>query len=348
MLQPNLLIFGSSQDAHVQTVLTKLTKDTVPFVCQLSEFTSEFAASVEIAGNSNSAQIRYRDGSLISLQHLKSIWWWRPGRFPLPRKSALADHFYTEFSHFWTGVMAILPREARWFNHFHAESMASSKLYQLATAVDCGLAVPHTLITSDPARAKRFAKEHEHVVFKGLLASDVIWRPTQLLTKELLRYLDHVFVSPVIFQEYVDANLEYRVTIIDDDVHSVAFDLTDATYRYDVRIDVSNPRRRVELPASLTDPLKKFMRVSGLRYGVFELRERTDGAVIFLELNPAGEFLFLDVTAKTQIAETLATALSARNGVPSQDSQASTEFPIDIVPDKPFLLCTPKIPRRFP
>lgn len=81
MLQPNLLIFGSSQDAHVQSVLTKLTKDTVPFVCQLPEFTCEFAASVEIAGDSNSAQIRYRDGSLISLDHLESIWVVAPGTF---------------------------------------------------------------------------------------------------------------------------------------------------------------------------------------------------------------------------------------------------------------------------
>jgi hypothetical protein len=347
MRHPNLLIFGSENDGHVQSVLSKLNRITVPYVCRFSEFANNFAASVQLKENCTSINLRHRDGTTISLDRLEAVWWWRPGSFSISKDSALSEHLFLEFSHFWTGLLSVLPENTRCYNHFHAESLVSSKLYQLKTAMECGLKVPETLIASDPTAARKFSREHKQVVFKALHASESLWRPTQLLTRELVAQLDAVYSSPVIFQEYIDGDFEYRVTLIDDVVHSVVFDVSHASYRYDARVDASLPRRQIELPQSVTEPLKRFMSASGLRYGAFELKESKNGKLFFLEVNPSGEFLFLDLTAGTRIAESLAGALSATKASPIPDQQVEENIPIDCDPGKHFLLCTPEISRRL-
>jgi glutathione synthase/RimK-type ligase-like ATP-grasp enzyme len=60
------------------------------------------------------------------------------------------------------------------------------------------------------------------------------------------------------------------------------------------------------LPADVTDKLLKFMKHLGLVYGAIDLRRTPEGEYVFLEVNTAGEFLFIEERTGQQISKALA------------------------------------------
>src|SRR5205807_2215249 len=120
-------------------------------------------------------------------------------------------------------LLAILPEHIRWYNHFHAARIADRKLYQLRIARDCGLPIPRTLVTSCPQDAIQFVRQQPKTIFKSFAGSKEVWQPTRLVTEAVIESLFRVALCPVIFQEYVTGDEDYRVTVIDDDIQTVRF-----------------------------------------------------------------------------------------------------------------------------
>ncbi len=204
------------------------------------------------------------------------------------------------------------------------------------------MVIPQTLVTSSPHEVRQFLREHERVIFKALFGTDQVWRPTQELTEELVTKLDHVALCPVVFQEYIPAGEDYRVVLIDEFVQAVAFDTMNSQYPLDVSMDPATRCRADVIPASLVSALREFMSRCGLRYGAFDLRRKPDGEFVFLEINPAGQFLYLDLRAKTNVSKAMANVLSCKNPrieIPEEPSETAS---INYDLDRPFLLCTPK------
>ncbi len=52
----------------------------------------------------------------------------------------------------------------------------------------------------------------------------------------------------------------------------------------------------------------------GLVYGAIDMRLQPDGTYVFLEINPAGQFLFVESVTKQPIAHRLAMSLAAFGG----------------------------------
>jgi hypothetical protein len=339
---PTLLVFAKFDDQHVRAVLPHLSATTTPYVC---DFSVPFSASL-ITGDPPRVILRSQSGEQICFEDVQTIWWWRPAPFPVvssldsPTREFIMDQHHA----FWNGLLGILPSEIRWYNHYQKETIASRKIFQLQIAQECGFSVPATLVTSDPSQARRFVSDHKNVVFKSLLNGEGLWRPTQLLNDELLSHLDSISICPIILQEFVAADLEYRITVIDEYVEAVVFDISKSRYPFDVRIDLRNRCSRTQMPDRLKHSLQNYLRLMGLRYGAFDLRQRKSGELVFLEANPSGLFLYLDLNAKTEIASAMGRALSTEKRE-SHDSQAVQDEIINYEVEQPLILYSP--PARY-
>jgi glutathione synthase/RimK-type ligase-like ATP-grasp enzyme len=202
--------------------------------------------------------------------------------------------------------------DAFWVNDPARDHVAHRKVLQLRRAQECGLTLPDTLITNDPARARMFVDGHGYrdVVYKAFSALEHEWRETRLLRHEELGLLDYVRYAPVIFQEYVEAVYDLRVTIVGDSVFPAAIHSQETSYPVDFRMDMTNATiRPVDLPADVEARLKDYMRALGLQYGAIDMRLRPDGTYVFLEINPAGQWLFVEQVTEQPIAATLARLL---------------------------------------
>ena len=134
-----------------------------------------------------------------------------------------------------------------------------------------------------------------------------MWRETRLLTTDDLEQLSSVRLAPVIFQEYISAVADVRVTIVGRQVFAMLIHSRGTSYEVDFRISLREAKTSATtLPRAVEDTLLQLMDDLGLAYGAIDLRLTDDGEYVFLEINPAGEFLFCEAGAGLPITEAVA------------------------------------------
>ena len=66
----------------------------------------------------------------------------------------------------------------------------------------------------------------------------------------------------------------------------------------------------VTIPPPVMTQLRSYMKKLGLVYGAIDMRLQPDGTYVFLEINPAGQFLFIEAETKQPMVRALADALA--------------------------------------
>jgi glutathione synthase/RimK-type ligase-like ATP-grasp enzyme len=193
---------------------------------------------------------------------------------------------------------------------------------QLELACELGLDVPRTLTTNDPEAVRAFWDLCGGRVVVKALSSFAIYDEagreqvvfTSQLAAEDLAHLDQLALSPMTFQEHLDKAVELRVTVIGGRVFAAAVD-SQALERS--RIDWRRGGGELirswtphALPAEVSERLLRLTARLGLSYGAADIVVTPDGRHVFLEVNPAGEWFWLDDVfgpraLSTAIAETL-------------------------------------------
>jgi glutathione synthase/RimK-type ligase-like ATP-grasp enzyme len=274
-----------------------------------SEFPSSLALSMTFNG-SRRFELRRNGGGVLDLDAVRTVWWRRPQPFLLPAEMDATDQAFalSEATTAFQGLYQSL--DAVWINDPARDSVAAHKPYQLTMAQRIGLDIPLTLMTNDVDKARTFFREHEgEVIYKQFLATQSSWRETRRLTPEDEEHASSIVYTPVIFQKHVPAVADLRVTIIGEDVFAAATDVRDAEYPQDVRLNLGVEYQAHELPPETTGKLHTLMDRLGLVYGAIDLRLTPEGRYVFLEINPAGQFLYIEHATGQPIAATLARKL---------------------------------------
>lgn len=310
-----ILVVSHGGDAHAQTVLAILAqRDLDSRLLDLSEVPARATLSMDFVDRERPAlTLGSADGDL-DVRTVTSTWWRRP-QAPIPSEigdPSLRWFASSEWSELLSGLWLALPGD--WMNVPALDERASHKPFQLTVAAGVGLTVPRTLMTSDPDRARTFIEELGigHVVFKTFAATPVVWRETRLVRHEELEILDQVRHAPVIFQEYVEATADVRVTVVGQRIFAMAIDARATGYPLDFRMSLGEAQTNaMELPHAVAERIQKLMHRLGLAYGAIDLRQTPDGDYVFLEINPAGEFLFAQDRTGLPIAAAVADWLAA-------------------------------------
>jgi glutathione synthase/RimK-type ligase-like ATP-grasp enzyme len=257
------------------------------------------------------------DRGRIDLGDVGAAWWRRP-QHPAPSPRLIRqDHqvfavneTYEALRGLWHALDVI------WINDPGRDDVAHRKLLQLRVAQQAGLAIPSTLVTNDVAAARAFVDAHGYrdVICKAFSATEQQWRETRLVGEQELAALDNVRYAPVIFQEYVPADVDLRVTVVGDRIFPAAIHSQQSAYPVDFRMDMANTRIEPdELPWEVSERLLDLMQRLGIVYGAIDLRRTPDGRHVFLEVNPAGQWLFVELATGQPIAEAVARELLAHD-----------------------------------
>jgi glutathione synthase/RimK-type ligase-like ATP-grasp enzyme len=194
------------------------------------------------------------------------------------------------------------------YNNPDAEEAAARKALQLRVATDVGLRVPRTVMTSSPDTARRFASAapDEGVVFKPFRAPIGSACATQRLGLHQLQHLELLDNAPVIFQDLVEPHVDIRVTVIQQKIFAVE----SRSQRLDWRTDAAISWTYHQLPESVQARILALMHQLRLTLGHLDFRIGKDGEYVFFEVNPAGQFLFLEVDdERIQVTSALADLL---------------------------------------
>jgi hypothetical protein len=199
-----------------------------------------------------------------------------------------------------------------WMNPPLGDEVALRKIHQLRLAQSVGLTVPETLVTNDPGEAAAFVERcgGERVIRKAFRNIAEAPRQTALVGDTELQMLGSVRFAPVIFQNFVPAVADLRVTVVDGDVFAAEI-RSEAEHQVDYRLGLATATvRECTLPDTVTDKLHRLMRELNVAFGAIDFRLTPEGDYVFLEINPAGEYLFISRRTGLPIPAAIAAALS--------------------------------------
>ncbi len=305
-----ILVLTSDGDDHADRVVHLLTAaGAAVTVFDPASYPAD--ATVEIGHFEDGSTRRTLDagGRELVLDELTALWYRRP-RNPVahPRVAAHSRPEYAQYvreecrvvvESLWDSLDCLTVPASR-----PVIDRAGRKPYQLEQARRLGFELPATLITTDPEALLDFYDRHEgRVITKpvhgnrlevgterfGRFAAPV--SPTDVAYAEALR------LCPVIIQAYVPKRVEVRVTVVGREVfaaeiHSQVSNHTRHDWRhYDPG---ATPIRVHELPAEVSARCVSLVERLGLTYGAIDLILTPDGRHVFLEINPNGQFLWIE------------------------------------------------------
>lgn len=215
------------------------------------------------------------------------------------------------------GVLSAL--DCGWVNHPHANARASYKPVQLRMAAACGLTVPATTVTNDPAEAQRFVERSPaEVVYKALSRGPCVeaGRSVALYTSVVgAGDVAHPSVARTAhqFQHRVPAVYAVRLTVVDDHLFGARIDTDSPTAAVDWRADYDSLRySAIDVPEAVHGGVLELMTQFGLRFGALDFLVDLDGTHHFLEVNPNGQWGWIEAATGMPITAAIADALEAK------------------------------------
>lgn len=203
------------------------------------------------------------------------------------------------------------------------------KHLQLRVARDVGLDVPRTLMSNDAQAVREFSEACGGQIMGKMLSSFAIYEDdeehvvfTTPLKSADLEHLDELRFCPMTFQERVEKKLELRVTIVGErlfaaSIDSQSMERSQTDWRREGR-KLAREWKPFDLPTEIEERLLRVMDALKLNYGAADLILTPDGRYVFLEVNPAGEFFWLERLGEFPISEAIADLLLDR--VPRRDT----------------------------
>lgn len=307
-----ILIISDPNDLHAKYVAKHLKE--LGYEAKIFDL-SDFGAGATITHPIHvcqAAQIRNRDGTIYDMSKVRTVWYRRPAR-PQPSFDLMApdDINFTqrEWSQAIEGLMLSL--DAFFVNPVWAQKMAS-KPHQLETAQRIGLKIPDTLISSDPKEIEKFLEKHDHrVIHKSMTPHKQQGIYAQKWRASDYAWLENVNIAPTIFQEEIVGPSDIRVTIVGE--KSFAARIATDPDTIDSRLHLDTPYEAWNLPVDVEQLLFKLMKELSLVFGCIDMRITCESEYVFFEVNPQGQFLYIEIWTGLPISKALAEFLGRSN-----------------------------------
>ncbi|WP_035858695.1 ATP-grasp ribosomal peptide maturase [Cryptosporangium arvum] len=314
-MPPTVLILTERLDPTSDLVVTALAdRGVTVFRVDTADFPALLTVTAEFDGAGWRSELRSPFRSL-AISDVCGAYYRRPSAFTFPTMSP-ADRQWAELEARigLGGLLALVPN---WLNHPSRIGYAEYKPVQLATAGQAGLSVPRTLITNDPDDAQRFAREIGPVVYKPFSSPVerdgrrmfVYTSPVEAedLVDESIRHTAHLF------QEHLDKAYEVRLTVVDEQFFAAALTARSAAATIDWRSDYDAIEYTVTtVPDGVRTGLLRMMRLLRLRFAAVDFAVTPAGEWYFLDLNPNGQWAWIEHETGLPICAAIADALTPR------------------------------------
>ncbi|MFE2251534.1 ATP-grasp domain-containing protein [Streptomyces lavendulae] len=252
-------------------------------------------------GNSPTT-LRTSDGREIALEET-SLVWWRRVRAAQKATEDNKDAFERNLINndcrgALTGILCTA-FHGQWISHPEATDRASDKLYQMAVAQKSGFRVPRTLVTQSRDEVADFLGEVGRVIVKPVVGTSGPLLFTQYLEDPASIAMESFEACPAVYQEYIEGDEHVRLNCFGDRMYAALL----KTDKLDWRADLTIPISVWPVPDETAEKVVAVLRGLGLRMGAIDIKLTPSGEPVWLEVNPQGQFLFLEPLLRIPLAE---------------------------------------------
>lgn len=326
MEQAQIAVITNHLDVHADTVICCLQNlGARVYRINTEEFPYDTKLVIKDTGCGFSGYLKSSSINL-DLKKITSVWYRRPER------TLTTDQFNDEqVKKFITNesqaTLANLYEltECFWVSHPDMIRKARHKLYQAEVARKLGYKIPRTIVTSDPIQAGNFYKQcNGNVVIKSLSGTQLVYNKGEMaasfglyttkLPENFLSEIESIRYCPVYLQEYVPKKIEIRITVVGEKVFSAAIDSQSNPVALDdwKRADYKEiPHTPYDLPKSIEFLCVDLVQSLGLAFGAIDMIVTPQNEYVFIEINPNGQWLWIEEVTGQPISRALSDLLIA-------------------------------------
>lgn len=267
--------------------------------------------------NSHTFEIQNPTGCILEQENVTKVYWRKPALTGelFPEQSSTLEKAYVE-EELWYAMRDIVNVLWEQGKVVLVEPLAEyriGKLVQMRVAAKYFQVPEWKFLRSVPERLIA-AKES---VVKSLTLKRVAERAVLYTTKVMQQDLDPD--SPWLLQEYIEAKADITVVFVRGDLFAFQLERNFLDRSIDwreVSLDPASSRWRVHnLPPSMANSIREYMAALSLDYGRLDLLLRTSGEYAFLEVNPHGEWGWLDPRGECGVLHAISREVSPLTAV---------------------------------
>lgn len=312
-----ILLIGAKADPHIQSVSAEICR--LGTACEILDLFENAGVGVQ---SEISRYTRLEIGKAeLNLSSIKAVWWRLKPIGAIPTDSLLSYYDYQFKQREWNYLCNFIAQQtthAFSINDRRRASMVDDKLLQLRIAEDVGFSVPRTLISNMPSRILDFMSEFKdgRCIFKTLTPymppNGQIAFTTVVDREDIEKNSAGIAIAPGIYQEMVDRQFELRITVVGKEVFVARVKLppnSDVDWRRQIfNVEIYD---NYEISDDFREKLLKLHANFGLFFSAYDFIVDRQGTPVFLEVNPTGQWLWLERILNYPVSTSIASALVA-------------------------------------
>jgi len=236
--------------------------------------------------------------------------WFRRTKLPALKITDESERLYVlgEYDALLQNLYAVL-KDKTWMSYPSNVYEAENKLYQIKLAKEIGFQIPETLVTNRHADLREFYdKQNGNIIIKPLHQGRIKYNQkvktifTNKLGSSLIDRMEEFDLTPSIYQEYIEKEYEIRVTVVGNKIFAAK---VNSQENEDTKIDWRKkkaPFKSYELPAQISEKCLTLTKRLNLKFGAIDLIRKPNGKYVFLEINPNGQWVWIETEAGLKIS----------------------------------------------
>lgn len=250
----------------------------------------------------------------IQFEQLKGVFYRAPVFLRTQAKAGLSVQEQLERNQ-WSSFLRnlIIFQNANWINNPVYTYRAENKMFQLCVAESCGLQIPKTYVSNISVnmleREKKYiVKSLDTALFYDTQNNKEMFTYSNVVSGEELQ--DYELASaPIIIQEFLNPKVDCRVTYIQGKLFPVKILQNGEGLYGDWRLRKDELEYvPFQLPPNISMAICKLMQKLEIQFGGIDLAIVGE-KYFFIEVNPTGEWGWLEIKTGMQISQTIKKAL---------------------------------------
>lgn len=250
----------------------------------------------------------------IQFEQLKGVFYRSPVFLRTQAKAELSVQEQLERNQ-WSSFLRnlIIFQNANWINNSVYTYRAENKMFQLCVAESCGLQIPKTYVSNISVnmleREKKYiVKSLDTALFYDTQNNKEMFTYSNVVSGEELQ--DYELASaPIIIQEFLNPKVDCRVTYIQGKLFPVKILQNGEGLYGDWRLRKDELKYvPFQLPPNVSMAICKLMQKLEIQFGGIDLAIVGE-KYFFIEVNPTGEWGWLEIKTGMQISQTIKKAL---------------------------------------
>lgn len=201
-----------------------------------------------------------------------------------------------------------------WVNSIDNIHKAENKFRQLNLAKQIKFKIPDYIISNNKYDLENFIDKYESAIIKSMYQGiykdqeeKVLGFYANKITKNHLKFLTEDD-NPILIQNYIEKEYEVRLNYVDGNflackIESQKSNISSTDWR---RYDLPNtPYKIIDVPYYIKNKTNKFMKHLNLRFGAFDFIVDNNFDWYFLEINPMGQYLWIEELTGLPITSSL-------------------------------------------